>query len=183
MTLPPRPLLHQPLLTISLLYGRWSTSGSDRGNAHFFTATSNTIEGTGEKRKKKKTTNEQTLGVNSSAKGELCNIEHVQTNANVDSSETSTKLVECRLILTRSSFTGLDPLACRPRLSAVPVSTASVRRPSPTPDFELRFSTLFWRPLTTSGHVEIAGPKSFVWFCAKTDKGIVCLADHLYSVT
>ena len=40
-----------------------------------------------------------------------------------------------------------------------------------------------WRPLTTSGHVEIAGPKHFVWFRAKTDKGIVCLADHLHSVT
>ena len=109
VTLPPLgPQLHQLLRTISLLYGRWSTSGSDRGNAHFFTATSNTIEGTGEKR-----TNEQTLGVNSSAEGELCNIVHVQTNASVDSSETSTKLLECRLILTRSSFTGLDPLSCR----------------------------------------------------------------------
>ena len=45
-----RPQLHQPLLTIPLLYGRWSTCGSDKGNAHFFTATSNTIEGTGEKK-------------------------------------------------------------------------------------------------------------------------------------
>ena len=40
-----------------------------------------------------------------------------------------------------------------------------------------------WCPLTTSGHVEIAGPKPFVWFRAKTDKGIVCLADHQHSVT
>ena len=31
-------------------------------------------------------------------------------------------------------------------------------------------------PLPTSGHV-------VVWFRAKTDKGIVCLADHLHSVT
>ena len=45
-------------------------------------------------------------GVNSSAEGELCNIVHVLTNASVDSSETSTKLLECRLILTRPSFTG-----------------------------------------------------------------------------
>ena len=55
----------------------------------------------------------KTLRVNSIAEGELCNIVHVQTNASVDSSETSTKLLECRLILTRSSFTGLDPLSCR----------------------------------------------------------------------
>ena len=49
--------LYQLLRTISLLYGRWSTSGSDRGNAHFFTATWNTIEGTGEKKKKEQTNN------------------------------------------------------------------------------------------------------------------------------
>ena len=40
-----------------------------------------------------------------------------------------------------------------------------------------------WRPLTTSGHVEITDPKPFVWFRARTDKGIVCLADILHSVT
>ena len=38
-------------------------------------------------------------------------------------------------------------------------------------------------PLTTSGHTEISSPKPFVCFRAKTDKGIVCLADHLHSVT
>ena len=40
-----------------------------------------------------------------------------------------------------------------------------------------------WRSLPTSGHAEISSPKPFVWFRAKTDKGIVCLADHLHSVT
>ena len=58
VTLPPLgPQLQQLLRTISLLYGRWSTSGSDRGNAHFFTATSNTIEGAGEKREQTNNTN------------------------------------------------------------------------------------------------------------------------------
>ena len=71
------------------------------------------IQSREQEKKKKKRTNEQTLRVNSSAEGELCNTVHVQTNACVDSSETSTKLLECRLILTRSSFTGLDPLSCR----------------------------------------------------------------------
>ena len=90
-------MLHQLLRTISL-YGRWSTSGSDRGIAHFLTATRNTIEGVGEKKR----TNEQYAWVNSSAEGELCNIVHMQTNASVDSSETSTKLLKCRLdILSR----------------------------------------------------------------------------------
>ena len=36
---------------------------------------------------------------------------------------------------------------------------------------------------STSGHGEISSPKPFVWFRAKTDKGIVCLAGHLHSVT
>ena len=40
MTLPLRPPhATSTFLTILLLYGRWSTSGPDRGNAHFFTAT------------------------------------------------------------------------------------------------------------------------------------------------
>ena len=128
---PSSPTLHQLLLTIPL-DGRWSTSGSDRGNAHFFTATSNTIEGTGEKR-----TNEQTLGVNSSAERELCNTAFPVyicwlTLAWI-SSETSTQQLECRLILARSSFTGLDPLSCRlASLLRCPVSTP-LRPPSPTP--------------------------------------------------
>ena len=50
---PSAPTLHQPLRTISLP-SRRSTSGPDRGIAHFLTATRNTIEGVGEKR-----TNEQ----------------------------------------------------------------------------------------------------------------------------
>ena len=39
------------------------------------------------------------------------------------------------------------------------------------------------RPLTTSGYGEISGPKkSFVWFCAEIDKGIIC-SGHPYSAT
>ena len=98
------------------------------------------------------------------------------------SSETSTKQLECWLILTRSSFTGLNPISfdwshrsgvlCRLLLS---VSRRQL--------FELLCPTLFSRPVTTSGHGEISSPKPFVWFRAKTDKGIVCLAGHLHSVT
>ena len=69
------------------------------------------------------------------------------------------------------------------RLSAVPcrLPLSVLRR---QPQLLSPFVSLSdWRPLTTSGHVEIAGPKPSVWFRAKTDKGIVCLADHLHSVT
>ena len=97
------------------------------------------------------------------------------------SSETSTKQLECRLILTRSSFTGLDPLSSDSPLCS------GVDCPCPCPvanSFELLFPTnsLLASP-STSGHGEISSPKPFVCFRAKTDKGIVCLAGHLHSVT
>ena len=84
----------------------------------------------------KKEQNEQTLGLNSSAEGELCNTLCMcrLTLAWVNS-ETSTKQLECRLILTRSSFTGLDPISsdwshrsgvrCRLPLSVVPCQLPS----------------------------------------------------------
>ena len=96
-------------------------------------------------------------------------------------SENSTKQLECRLILTWSSSLSLDPISCwLASLLRCPESTAPVRVSSPTPTLSL---TLFSRPVTTSGPAEISSPKLFVWFCAKTDKGIVCSADHLHSVT
>ena len=107
----------------------------------------------------------------------------MQTNASADSSETSTKLLECRPILTRSSFTGLDPLSCRLVSLLFRVDCFCPSSLANCPLLSSFVSLSDWRPLTTSGHVEIAGPKPFVWFCAKTDKGIVCLADHLHSVT
>ena len=39
------------------------------------------------------------------------------------------------------------------------------------------------RSLPNSGRVEISSPKPLSGFAPKTDKGIVCLADHLHSVT
>ena len=49
---------------------------------------------------------------------------------------------------------------------------------------------LLWVPLSNSSGLPFLLPvasrsraQSFVWFRAKTDKGIVCLADHLHSVT
>ena len=71
-------------------------------------------------------------------------------------SENSTKQLECRHLLTRSSLTASAPLS----------NQLSSRVPLPlpaTPRFQVQ--------------------KPFVWFRAKTDKGIVCLAGHLYSVT
>ena len=132
----------------------------------------------GEQEKKEQTNKH--AWVNSSAEGELCNIVHVQTNASVNSSETSTKLLECRLDLLSLVWTlsHADSPLCSGVRCRLPLSVVPPRLPT-----SQSFCLPLWlASLTTSGHVEIAGPKPFVWFRAKTDKGIVCLADHQHSV-
>ena len=98
------------------------------------------------------------------------------------SSENSTTHDEYWLILTQlpsllwtsSHPTGLSAVRCRlatrVTLRQLPSSSSFVQLPSRV-------------PLPTSGHAEILSPKPFVWFRTKTDKGIVCLADLLHSVT
>ena len=142
------------------LYGRWSTSVSDRGIAHFFTATRNTIEGTGEK------LNRQTNnipGVNSSAEGKLCNIVHMYTNASLDSSENSTMLLECRLIFPHCGWTlsHADWSLC----SGVDWSPAS---PFANCFLELLCPTLWPAFPSYFRSPEISSPKPFVWFRAKS---------------
>ena len=178
MTFPLGPHYVNLLLTISLLYGRWSTSGSDRGNLHFLPLQE---YNRGNRRKKKQQTNNM-LGVNSSAEGELCNT-----------------LCMCRLTLVwilaklpqsnwnaNSIFFHWSGPYLLPTGLSAPVSgfDCLVRGPAPTANFELLCPTnsLFMSP-STSGHGEISSPKPFVWFRAKTDKVIVCLAGHLHSVT
>ena len=98
------------------------------------------------------------------------------------SSENSTTHKECWLILTRlpsllwtsSHPTGLSAIRCR-----LPCPSSVANCP-PLSSFVQLTSHV---PLPTSGHAEILSPKPFLWFCAKTDKGIVCLADLLHSVT
>ena len=60
------------------------------------------------------------------------------------------------------------------RLSAVPL---------PTPASSFVQPTLFRVPLPLPDTARFQVQKSFVWFRAKTDKGIVCLAGHPYSAT
>ena len=110
-------------------------------------------------------------------------------------SENSTKQLECRH-LDSIFFAGPDLLLLCPE------STASLPVVSPTPassfvqcrlplsvvprQLPLRSflqPTLFRVPLPLLDTARFQVPKPFVWFRAKTDKGIVCLAGHLYSVT
>ena len=69
MMIPPRPPDNVIFFETISLYGRWSTNGSDRGIAHFFIATRNTIKGLGEKEQ----TNNM-LGLIQAQEEELCNI-------------------------------------------------------------------------------------------------------------
>ena len=89
------------------LFGRWSTSGSEEGNAHFLPL-QEYDRGAGENRR----TNEQTrtmIGVNSEQKESMQHyISHSIYGLTLAwiTSENSTKQLECRHLLTRSSFTG-----------------------------------------------------------------------------
>ena len=98
------------------------------------------------------------------------------------SSEISTKLLGMPTYLHRSSLTGLDPLSCRlvSLLSGVDWSLAS---PFANSSSEFLFLTLWLAFPSYFRSRRDLESKPFVWFRAKTDKGIVCLADHLHSVT
>ena len=146
----------------------------------------NTIEGTGENK-----TNEQTrtkrLGLTQDQKGSM---QHYISDSIYGltlawiTSEHSTKQLECRhLDSIFFHWSGphllrlVSPLRC-------PVSTASVRVPSPIL-CQLLSRQLFANSLLASRYLtpRFQVRKPFIWFRAKTDKGIVCLAGHLYSVT
>ena len=77
-------------------------------------------------------------------------------------------------------------LSLMPTCLSAPVSTVDCPCPCPVTNyaFQLLFPTrsLLASP-STSSHGKILSPKHFVWFRAKTDKGIVCLAGHVHSVT
>ena len=159
------------------ILGRWSSSGPDRGIAHFFTATRNTIEGVGEKEQTNKTNlcktrSDVTLYIPVSIyrlclRGFLAKILQPVRSADLS----WFVFPHCsgpHLIRLVSLLSGVD---------------CPVRRPSPTAFFEFHCPTLrlaFPSYFRSRRDLE---SKPFVWFRTKTDKGIVCLADHLNSVT
>ena len=166
------PLTHQLLRTISLL-GRWSTSGSDRGIAHFFTATRNSNEWVGEKEQTNKMNN-TSLGLTQSARQGV--MQHSafpvclcrQTLAWI-SSKTSPKLLGMPTYPDRSSSVLWTLSHANSSLCCL-VSTAP-RHPSPTASFEFLFPFLWLSSLPTSGHVEIADPNPLSGFAPKQTKG------------
>ena len=83
--------------------------------------------------------------------------------------------------LDSSSLTALDLISSNWSLCCT-VSTALsvVRRQLPSSSSFVQFLLAFpcLLPVTSRSRAQV-----FVWFRAKTDKGTVCLADHLHSVT
>ena len=87
-------------------------------------------------------------------------------------SENSTKQLECRHLLTRTS--SLDPIfCCLASLLGCPLSLSVVPRQLPVRSFLQ--PTLFRVPLPLPDTARFQVQKPFVWFRAKTDKGIVLL--------
>ena len=111
------------------------------------------------------------LGVNSRAKRGV--MQHYNSNSIYGltlawiTSENSTKQLECQHL---DSIFFAGPYLLLTRLSAVP---------SPTTASSFVQLTLFRVPLPLPDTARFQVQKPF----AKTDKGIVCLAGHLYSVT
>ena len=97
------------------------------------------------------------------------------------SSEISTKLPGMPIYLDRSPLTGTG-LTHADWFLCCPVSTGHSHHPSPTASSEFLCPTLlaFPYPLPVTSR---SWAKAFVWFRAKSDKGIVCLPDHQHSVT
>ena len=98
------------------------------------------------------------------------------------SSEISTKLLGMPTHLDRSSFTALDPISCQlvSLLSGFdwPLASPFADCLLLSPFSHSLTRILFLLPVTLRSWAQ-----AFVWFHAKTDKGITCLADHLHSVT
>ena len=97
-------------------------------------------------------------------------------------SENFTKQLECRHLLTRSS--SLDPIFS----AGLTAPVSGVDCPCPwfhanclSAPFSNQLSSRVPLPLPATPRFQVQKP--FVRFRAKTDKGIVCLAGHLYSVT
>ena len=134
-----------------------------------------------EKKKQNKKQTNNMLGLTQVQKGNYVTLCMCRLTLAWNSCENSTTLLECRLILTR--LPSLLWTSSHPTGLSAPVSTGHSRLLSPTASLELLCPTLFLRSLPHFRSPEISSPKPFVWFRAKTDKGIVCLADHLHSVT
>ena len=127
VTLPPRPPRYINFFEPISLYGRWSTSGSDRGHRTFLYRYKKYNRGSG--RKKEQANN--MLGLTQVQKGSYVALCMCRLTLAWISSENSTTLLECQPILTGLhslvwTLSHADSSLC------CPVSTGHSRHPSPT---------------------------------------------------
>ena len=158
------------------------------GISHFFTATRNRTEGVGEKDKR---TNEQ-YGLGSTQSARRVVLWHCIPCAFVDYrgrvfARNFYKLLGMPTHLWPSSSLSLDSTSHRLHSSAVRYRLplcVSFRQLLSGFLYQLALWLLSDLPfLPSSGLVGDLEFNPFVWFRAKTDKRIVCFADHPYSVT
>ena len=141
-------------------------------------ATRNTIKGAGEK---KEQTNNM-LGLTQVQKGSFITLCICRLTLAWISSETSTKLLgiptypdwSSSLLWTSSHPTGLSAVPCR-LPSCITFCQLLLRVPLSNPLLAFPY------PLPVTPRSRVQNPLS--GFAPKPDKGIVCLADHLHSVT
>ena len=114
---------------------------------------------------------------------------HVRTNASVGYKRKFHKQLECRHLESIFFARGwtLSSLLLSPESGVdcpCPWFDAnSVCCPASLPASSFVQPTLFRVPLPLPDTARFQVQKSFVWFRAKTDKGIVCLAGHPHSAT
>ena len=162
------PRIRQLIQTISLL-GRWSTSGSDRGIAHFFQAT----EIQSRELEEREQTNNM-LGLIQAHEGELCSIAFPMCICRLTlawiSSEISTKLLGMPTHLDRSSLTatGLTHTNWPLLLSLVDWSLAS---PFANCLLWVPLSNYYWRSLTHFRSRRDRGLRPLFGFAPKHTKG------------
>ena len=115
---------------------------------------------------------------------ELCNIAFPMCICRLTlaciSSENSTTLLGMPTHLDRSSLTAAGPYLMPTGHFCCPVSTRHSHHHSPTTLFSVSLYNSYWRSPAYFRLRRDLESKPFVWFPAKTDKGIICLADHLH---
>ena len=115
----------------------------------------------------------------------LCIPLHMWTNTDVHPSRNFHKARGVLTHLDWSSLTATGPYLMRLVSSVVRsrLPTAPLRRPSPTDFSEFLCPTPDSRSLAHFRSCRRSRAQASIWFRTKTDKGIVCLADHIHSVT
>ena len=161
------------------------------------------IQPRGWENENKEQTNNMGLGQLKVQEGWFCDTAfpvHLYINANVYLLETSTSNYKCQLISGRLPHCWpLSTQDCELMLSVFPTtpglylnrlvfSVVRCRLPvcvtlHQLPSLGSFFQLLLWCSFAHFRSRQRSRAQAFVWFCAKIDKGIVCLADHPHSVT